>query len=63
MNVRFLAQVGRRGKEPGCFSMISGVCAASSGEILVADNDRIHVFSAKGDFQEELPGNFRMWLN
>lgn len=57
---KHLFTVGRRGKAPGCFSMISGVCAAPTGEILVADNDRIHVFSAKGDFQEELLGKGRI---
>lgn len=49
-----LFQVGRKGSGPGCFNMISGVATAPSGEILVADNDRIHVFSAKGDFLEAL---------
>lgn len=47
-------QVGRKGSGPGCFSMISGVAAAPSGEILVAENDRVHVFTAKGDFLETL---------
>ncbi|KAE8745371.1 hypothetical protein FOCC_FOCC007919 [Frankliniella occidentalis] len=37
-----LFQVGRKGSGPGCFNMISGVATAPSGEILVADNDRIH---------------------
>ncbi len=46
--------MGRKGSGAGCFNMISGVAAAPSGEILVADNDRIHVFSAKGDFLEAL---------
>lgn len=49
-----LFQVGRKGSGPGCFGMISGVAAAPSGEILVADGDRIHVFNAKGDFIEAL---------
>lgn len=49
-----LFQVGRKGSGPGCFSMISGVAAAPSGEILVAENDRVHVFTAKGDFLETL---------
>ncbi|XP_066599669.1 tripartite motif-containing protein 2-like isoform X2 [Prorops nasuta] len=44
---RILFQVGKRGS----FKLISSVTIGPAGEILVADN-RIQVFSAKGDFTE-----------
>lgn len=44
-----LQQVGKR----GTFKLISSVTVGPDGEILVADS-RIQVFSAKGDFSEEI---------
>ncbi|TGZ32414.1 Tripartite motif-containing protein 2 [Temnothorax longispinosus] len=46
---KILFQVGKR----GTFKLISSVTVGPAGEILVADS-RIQVFSAKGDFSEEI---------
>ena len=47
------SQVGKKGSQRGYFNLISSVTVGPSGEIIVADS-RIQVFSAKGDFLEEL---------
>ncbi|XP_015186247.1 PREDICTED: tripartite motif-containing protein 2-like isoform X1 [Polistes dominula] len=46
---KILFQVGKR----GTFKLINSVTVGPAGEILVADS-RIQVFSAKGDFSEEI---------
>lgn len=48
-----ISQVGKKGSQRGYFNLISSVTVGPSGEIIVADS-RIQVFSAKGDFLEEL---------
>ncbi|XP_069683721.1 tripartite motif-containing protein 3-like isoform X1 [Periplaneta americana] len=50
---KILFQVGKKGSQRGYFNLISSVTVGPSGEIIVADS-RIQVFSAKGDFLEEL---------
>ncbi|XP_066995573.2 tripartite motif-containing protein 3 isoform X2 [Anabrus simplex] len=50
---KVLFQVGKKGSQKGYFNLISSVTVGPSGEIIVADS-RIQVFSAKGDFLEEL---------
>ncbi|XP_049778139.1 tripartite motif-containing protein 2-like isoform X1 [Schistocerca cancellata] len=50
---KLLLQVGKKGSQRGYFNLISSVTVGQSGEIIVADS-RIQVFSAKGDFMEEL---------
>nr|CAD7453141.1 unnamed protein product [Timema tahoe] len=52
---KILFQVGRRGSHRGCFNLISSVTVGPGGEIVVADS-RIQVFSAKGDFIQQLFG-------
>nr|CAD7568850.1 unnamed protein product [Timema californicum] len=52
---KILFQVGRRGSHRGCFNLISSVTVGHGGEIVVADS-RIQVFSAKGDFIQQLFG-------
>nr|CAD7396857.1 unnamed protein product [Timema poppensis] len=52
---KILFQVGRRGSHRGCFNLISSVTVGNGGEIVVADS-RIQVFSAKGDFIQQLFG-------
>uniref|UniRef100_T1IBP8 Uncharacterized protein n=1 Tax=Rhodnius prolixus TaxID=13249 RepID=T1IBP8_RHOPR len=49
MDGKFLFQV----RVPGCFNLISAVAVGPDGEIIVADS-RIQVFSAKGDFLQEI---------
>ncbi|GLH15925.1 Tripartite motif-containing protein 2-like Protein, partial [Gryllus bimaculatus] len=46
-------KVGKKGSQKGCFNLISSVTVGPGGEIVVADS-RIQVFSAKGDFMEEI---------
>ncbi|KAK7870558.1 hypothetical protein R5R35_009071 [Gryllus longicercus] len=50
---KLLFQVGKKGSQKGCFNLISSVTVGPGGEIVVADS-RIQVFSAKGDFMEEI---------
>lgn len=50
---KLLFQVGKKGSHKGSFNLISSVTVGPGGEIIVADS-RIQVFSAKGDFMEEL---------
>ncbi|XP_075237718.1 tripartite motif-containing protein 3-like isoform X2 [Lycorma delicatula] len=50
---KLLFQVGKKGSQRGCFNLISSVTVGPDGEIVVADS-RIQVFSAKGDFLQEL---------
>uniref|UniRef100_A0A1B6CX18 B-box C-terminal domain-containing protein n=1 Tax=Clastoptera arizonana TaxID=38151 RepID=A0A1B6CX18_9HEMI len=50
---KLLFQVGKKGSQKGCFNLISCVTIGPGGEIVVADS-RIQVFSAKGDFLQEL---------
>lgn len=50
---KFLFEVGKKGSTKGCFNLISGVTVGPEGEIVVADS-RIQVFSAKGDFLQEI---------
>ncbi|XP_073971373.1 uncharacterized protein isoform X2 [Rhodnius prolixus] len=53
MDGKFLFQVGSKGCQAGCFNLISAVAVGPDGEIIVADS-RIQVFSAKGDFLQEI---------
>ncbi|XP_046678995.1 tripartite motif-containing protein 3-like isoform X2 [Homalodisca vitripennis] len=50
---KLLFQVGKKGSQKGCFNLISCVTVGPGGEIVVADS-RIQVFSAKGDFLQEV---------
>uniref|UniRef100_A0A0A9XTU7 Tripartite motif-containing protein 3 n=2 Tax=Lygus hesperus TaxID=30085 RepID=A0A0A9XTU7_LYGHE len=50
---KFLFQLGSKGNKKGCFNLISSVTVGSEGQIVVADS-RIQVFSAKGDFLQEI---------
>ncbi|NXX49855.1 TRIM3 protein, partial [Tricholaema leucomelas] len=46
-------RVGSRGREKGEFSNLQGICASSSGRIVVADsnNQCVQVFSSEGQFR------------
>jgi tripartite motif-containing protein 2/3 len=48
-----VCQVGKKGSAKGSFNLISSVTVGPLGEIIVADS-RIQVFSAKGDYLQEL---------
>ncbi|XP_039296682.1 tripartite motif-containing protein 3 [Nilaparvata lugens] len=50
---KLLFQVGKKGSHKGNFNLISSVTVGPGGEIIVADS-RIQVFSAKGDFLQEI---------
>ncbi|XP_054286500.1 tripartite motif-containing protein 3-like isoform X1 [Macrosteles quadrilineatus] len=50
---KLLFQVGKKGSQKGCFNLISCVTVGPGGEIVVADS-RIQIFSAKGDFLQEI---------
>lgn len=45
--------MGKKGSQKGCFNLISCVTVGPGGEIVVADS-RIQIFSAKGDFLQEV---------
>ncbi|MCH2373348.1 MAG: peptidyl-alpha-hydroxyglycine alpha-amidating lyase family protein [Planctomycetes bacterium] len=52
---------GEAGDGPGQFNLPHGICLDSAGNVFVADreNNRLQVFSPKGEFIEEWPGVIR----
>jgi len=50
----YFFQVGKKGSDKGCFSLISSLCIGQN-TIIVADA-RIQIFSSKGDLLDEIVG-------